>query len=69
MKTKEKLTASKEIAEHVSRKVRELTEEELEQVSGGAPEANMPLCPQCGMEMFQTQEGYLLCIWCGYVQK
>ncbi|KAA5584334.1 class IIb bacteriocin, lactobin A/cerein 7B family, partial [Pseudomonas aeruginosa] len=35
MKTKEKLTASKEVAENVSRKFRELTEEELEQVSGG----------------------------------
>lgn len=35
MKTKEKLTASKEIAENVSRKFRELTDEELEQVAGG----------------------------------
>ena len=69
MKTKEELNALKEEAETLNKKLHELTEEELAQVSGGCPEANMPLCPQCGMEMFQKQEGYLMCIWCGYVQK
>ena len=69
MKTKEELNALKEEVETLNRKLHELTEEEFAQVSGGGPEANMPLCPQCGMEMFQTQEGYLMCIWCGYVQK
>ena len=36
MKTKEELTALKEEVETVSRKLHELTEEEIEQVSGGA---------------------------------
>ena len=35
MKTKEELNALKEEVETVSRKLHELTEEELEQVSGG----------------------------------
>ena len=35
MKTKEELTALKEEVETVSRKLHELTDEELEQVSGG----------------------------------
>ena len=35
MKTKEKLNALKEEVETVSRKLHELTDEELEQVSGG----------------------------------
>ena len=69
MKTKKELNALKNKVETVSKKWRELTEEEFAQVTGGGPVANMPLCPQCGMEMFQTQEGYLMCIWCGYVQK
>ena len=69
MKTKGELCALKEEVETLNRELHELTEEEFEQVTGGGSEANMPLCPQCGMEMFQTQEGYLMCIWCGYVQK
>ena len=36
MKTKDKLNALKEEVETVSKKLHELTEEELEQVSGGA---------------------------------
>ena len=35
MKTKEELNALKEEVENVNRKLHELTEEELEQVSGG----------------------------------
>ena len=38
MKTKEELNALKEEVETVSRKLHELTEEELEQVSGGKSE-------------------------------
>ena len=38
MKTKEELNALKEEVETVSRKLHELTEEELEQVSGGKRE-------------------------------
>ena len=37
MKTKEELNALKEEVETVSKKLHELTEEELAQVSGGAP--------------------------------
>lgn len=37
MKTKEELTALKEEVETLSRKLAELTEEELEQLSGGCP--------------------------------
>ena len=42
MKTKEELNALKEEVETVSRKLRELTEEELEQVSGGLN--GLPAC-------------------------
>ena len=38
MKTKEELNALKEEVEALSRKLRELTEEELAQVTGGARE-------------------------------
>ena len=37
MKTKEELNAIKEEVEALNRKLRELTEEELEQVTGGCP--------------------------------
>ena len=37
MKTKEELNALKEEVETVSRKLHELTDEELEQVTGGVP--------------------------------
>ena len=37
MKTKEELSALKEEVETVSKKLHELTDEELEQVVGGAP--------------------------------
>ena len=43
MKTKEELIALKEEVETVSRKLAELTDEELEQVSGGKPPASIPL--------------------------
>ena len=38
MKTKEELNALKEEVETVNKKLAELTEEELEQVSGGYPD-------------------------------
>ena len=41
MKTKEELKALKEEVETVNRKLHELTEEELEQVSGGAREPHV----------------------------
>ena len=55
MKTKEELNALKEEVETVSRKLAELTEEELEQVAGGSvvvkcprDEAKIgPLCLDC----------------------
>ncbi len=37
MKTKEELTALKEEVETLNRKLRELTDEELAQVTGGGP--------------------------------
>ena len=40
MKTKEELNALKNEVEHVSKKLSALTEEELEQVSGGVTLAN-----------------------------
>ena len=47
MKSKEELNALKEEVETVSRKLHELTDEELVQVSGGTGSMNFP-CPQCG---------------------
>ncbi len=47
-KTKEELNALKEEVEAVSKKLRELTVEELEQVSGGTANQGETLpCPQC----------------------
>ena len=43
MKTKEELNALKEEVETVSKKLHELTEEELAQVSGGVLPANFEL--------------------------
>ena len=43
MKTKEELNALKEEVETVNRKLHELTEEELAQVSGGKPPTSIPL--------------------------
>ena len=43
MKTKEDLNALKEEVETVSKKLHELTDEELEQVSGGRPPTSIPL--------------------------
>ena len=42
MKSKEESNALKEKVETVSRKLHELTEEELAQVSGGRPPASIP---------------------------
>ena len=42
MKTKEELNALKEEVETLSKKLHELTEEELAQVSGGVMEAPVP---------------------------
>ena len=46
MKTKEELNALKEEVETVSKKLHELTEEELEKVSGGF--TIFPRCAKCG---------------------
>ena len=43
MKTKEELNALKEEVETVNKKLQDLTEEELEQVTGGRPSAGIPL--------------------------
>ena len=49
MKTKEELNALKKEVESVTRKIRELTEEELEQVTGGATG---------GVEPFSGEKGF-----------
>ena len=43
MKTKEELNVLKEEVETVSKKLQELTEEEMEQVTGGRPSTAIPL--------------------------
>ena len=45
MKTKEELCALKEEVETVNEKLHELTEEELEQVSGGGKPIPLPTSP------------------------
>ena len=52
MKTKEELNALKEEVETVSRKLAELSEEELAQVTGGV--GNPLRCPKCGNWMSPT---------------
>ena len=46
MKTPEELNALKEEVETVSRKLHELTEEELAQVSGGGRPIPLPIIPE-----------------------
>ena len=53
MKTKEELNALKKEVEAMNKKLAELTEEELKQVSGGAPmnrvlTKTQLVCPDCG---------------------
>ena len=45
MKTKEELNALKEEVETLNKKLHELTEEELEQVSGGGKPIPLPTSP------------------------
>ena len=61
MKTKEELNALKEEVETVSRKLHELTEEELAQVAGGLIEADteIKVCPFCGTKY----KGIHVCDW------
>ena len=47
MKTKEELNALKKEAEALNKKLHELTDEELEQVSGGGVDTRME-CSACG---------------------
>ena len=72
MKTKEELNALKEEVETVSKKLHELTEEELAQVSGGGEVKKAPLnmtkCPFCGGGITYTgasPQGDLLEFNCG----
>ena len=55
MKTKEELNALKEEVETLNKKLHELTEEELEQVSGGLGPSN-------------GKKKKLYCVKCGYVK-
>ena len=49
MKTKEELNALKEEVETLNKKLHELTEEELAQVSGGVLEPAVPTLPEFGI--------------------
>ena len=67
MKTKEELNALKEEVEALSKKLLELTDEELEQVSGGGVKTRMK-CSACGR--MRNWEGIYLnasygCPFCG----
>ena len=71
MKTKEELNALKEEVETVSRKLHELTKEELEQVTGGKKPKTFwfdpPqgfICPNCQAEFLTHTEA--TCPYCGY---
>ena len=55
MKTKEELNALKEEVETVNKKLAELTEEELAQVSGGNEEDKKYICRTCGLP-FSSQD-------------
>ena len=48
MKTKEELNALKEEVETVSKKLHELTNDDLEKVAGGSAD---DICPFCGMNL------------------
>ena len=72
MKSKEELAALKEEVEALSRKLAELTEEELEQVTGGLL-GNLRgewLCPNCGhscgsfMSPVRPRNGRVTCPSC-----
>ena len=54
MKTKEELNALKEEVETLSKKLAELTEEELAQVIGGEGEEEKKICPQNLEEAFKS---------------
>ena len=62
MKTKEELNALKKEVEAMNKKLAELTEEELKQVSGGAPmhrelKKTQLVCPDCGYVLAEYPEG------------
>ena len=50
MKTKEELNALKEEVETLNKKLHELTEEELAQVSGGDSGEEVKVCRYCGRQ-------------------
>ena len=77
MKSKEELNALKEEVETLNKKLAELTEEELEQVSGGllGNQRGEWLCPNCGhswgpsMTLMRPRNGRALCPSCrNYVE-
>ena len=50
MKTKEELNALKNDVETLNKKLHELTEEELKQVSGGDSGEEVKVCKKCGRQ-------------------
>ena len=64
MKTKEELNALKAEFEALNRKLAELTEDELEQVTGGGAGLR---CPSCGStQIVRSSAGYK-CLDCGKI--
>ena len=75
MKTKKELNALKEKAKSVNEEMRELTDEELRQVTGGNPDCavahvvpigydyneNIDKCPVCGFNMLPIAVGKIAC--------
>ena len=69
MKTLEELKALKEEVETLSKKLAELTEEELEQVAGGY--LFNEYCPNCGCKLIEVADDHSFSFWhvcpdCGY---
>lgn len=56
MKTKEELKTLKEEVEILNRKLAELTEEELTQVTGGEGAITLCWCPECGGKLKQLSD-------------
>lgn len=68
MKTKEELNSLKEEIEALNKKLAELTEEELVQVTGGESCGMLAKCPYCGGDLelhpWFSEPGVYRCVSC-----